>query len=293
MKRFLLLTLIFVFALTIAVLCTGCVVKTVKGELVTETCSLEGADSFVLKDLSMKVSGEGIGPTVEFVTDGGAPSATISMQEGMFDTVKLQQNGRNLVFSGKKRYIYLTDYEVKIVVKNCVFNSIDLSGATKATAEEGCLGGNLFVDLSGASRLEGKTIVGDSLNFDLSGASSLSFSSVTCSKMTLDLSGASTFTCPLVTAADINADLSGASKVSFTAGEANSLDVDLSGASNFDSPEFIVKTVHVDASGASKVAFTANDGTITGDASGASTVEYKGTASQSVDVSGGSSVKNV
>ena len=293
MKRAILFVLIAVFAVTAAVLCTGCVVKTVKGELVTETYSLESADSFVLKNFSIKVAGKGAGPTIEFVSDGGAPSATVTMQEGMFDTVKLQQTGSKLVFSGRRHCVYLTDYEVKIVVKNCVFNHVDLVGAAKATAEEGCLGGDLYVDLSGASHLNGKNIVGDSIKFDLSGASDVSLDSITCSKITMDMSGASTVSCPLVTATDINADLSGASKVSFTAGEANSLDVDISGASSFDCPDFIVKDVHLDVSGASKVSFTANDGTITGDVSGASTVEYKGHATQTVDVSGGSSVKNV
>lgn len=291
MKRVLVFLFVVLFTASLALLCTGCVMKTVKGELVTETYSIDAADSFIVKDLSMKVSGEGIGPTVDFVTDGGAPEVVVTMQKGMFDTVKLNQNGKKLTFSGKKRYVYLTDYDVKVTVKNCVFTDIELHGAVKATVEDGCLGSDVALDLSGASSLKGKTLTCNTFDLNESGASNVTFDTVVCAQMTADLSGASTFAVTTITVENaIVADASGASRYGFTNGAVPTLSVDLSGASSFDAIDVLTTTVTVDASGASLLKITCN-GTITGDASGASTVEYKGAAATNVDTSGGSNVR--
>ena len=293
MKRALLLILILLFAVTVAMLCVGCVVKKQSGEIVTETYTVTDADAFVLKNLSMKVSGKGIGPKVQFVSDGGETSVTVTMQKSMFDTVKLTQTGKKIIFSGNKRYVYITDYDVNGVVKNCVLNTIDLSGATTATADDGCLGSDLYIDLSGASRLDGTSVTCNAFNADLSGASKLSLTGISCSAMTVDLSGASSLTASTVTANNIHADISGASHISFTTGSANTMHLDASGASTFGSIDFAVQTTYADVSGASTLSLTCNGGTITGDASGASHIEYKGTATVSVDTSGTSSIRNV
>jgi hypothetical protein len=124
---------------------------------------------------------------------------------------------------------------------------------------------------------------------DISGASRVEFTNdETVSYMDLDISGASTFQGGF-TATDCDINLSGASNVSIWGGAA-SANIDLSGASRLGDYDFIIDNLNVELSGASTATLTVN-GVMNVNASGASTLNYKGTALiDNMESSGASSI---
>ncbi|MBC5994170.1 head GIN domain-containing protein [Pontibacter cellulosilyticus] len=94
--------------------------------------------------------------------------------------------------------------------------------------------------------------------------------------MKLDMSGGSKVVLA-IEAKELRADMSGASKVELK-GKADNLVMEMSGASSVDAADFQAKDVKIGASGASKVKVHA-DKTLHIDASGASSVYYKGSPS--------------
>lgn len=106
----------------------------------------------------------------------------------------------------------------------------------------------------------------------------------------VSVSGASTADCRALAEDSLEVRASGASKVRLE-GSAKTLDVDASGASRLDGSKFVAGHVKIDVSGASSVKVVASE-SIEGEASGASSVRYGGSASRiEVDTSGASSVK--
>lgn len=125
---------------------------------------------------------------------------------------------------------------------------------------------------------------------EVSGASYLSITgSLKVSALDIELSGASEVK-GIINAANLNIDLSGASvaRVSGTAVEAN---IEASGASRMIAYELSVDNCKVSTSGASRVRVTVNK-QISANASGGSTVYYKGPAERKMlNSSGGASIK--
>lgn len=128
------------------------------------------------------------------------------------------------------------------------------------------------IDVSGASKLVGKnTFKSNSLHLDLSGASHV--------EMALDVQ-------------KLDVDESGASSASLT-GKASHQDVDLSGASSYKSFDLNSEHADIDASGASSARLTVQQ-ELVAEASGASSIKYKGSPRmRNVEASGSSSVKHV
>ena len=126
------------------------------------------------------------------------------------------------------------------------------------------------LDISGATdvKIDG-LLKGTNLKVDLSGASSLK-GNVVYESMSIDQSGASD------------------SKLS---GKVKNLDIEVSGASDFNCFELVAENCRAEASGASDIFVTVNND-LKVNASGASDVQYKGTASISdFKTSGASSLK--
>jgi hypothetical protein len=126
------------------------------------------------------------------------------------------------------------------------------------------------LEISGATdvKIDGM-LKGRNLKIDLSGASSLK-GSVEYESISIDQSGASD---------------------SKLAGTVKNLDIDLSGASDFNCFELVAENCRAEASGASDIFITVNND-LKVNASGASDVQYKGTASISdFRTSGASSLK--
>jgi len=125
---------------------------------------------------------------------------------------------------------------------------------------------------------------------DLSGASSLTSDDVLeTESLEIDASGASHISLKLDTKR-LEADFSGASKVKFL-GKAKIVEIEASGATVFKGLELETENFEIDASGAAVVRIWAN-GRLGIEASGASSVRYKGSPSiDIINISGASSVR--
>jgi hypothetical protein len=127
------------------------------------------------------------------------------------------------------------------------------------------------VELSGASDATVSGLSGDGVRLEASGASRLRANDIKGAHLALDASGASTV------------DLSGA---------LDDLVTDVSGASHVRARELTVRKVVVDVSGASTLELSGRD--ISGDASGASTVQVWGAPERlAVETTGASSVRRM
>jgi hypothetical protein len=129
-----------------------------------------------------------------------------------------------------------------------------------------------FGDFDDDERLEATITMPALESLDLSGASQVSFSGFDGSALSLDLSGASQLT--------------------GTASRFVTLTIDQSGAGKVDFADVTVTNASVDMSGAGNVTLRMAGGTLTGDMSGAGSLEYFGTVSEeSVDTSGVANVR--
>ncbi|GAB3542251.1 head GIN domain-containing protein [Pontibacter brevis] len=127
------------------------------------------------------------------------------------------------------------------------------------------------IDISGGVKVEGKSpIKTDALKLDMSGAS----------KVILDIN-----------TNELDADMSGASKVELV-GRADRLSMDMSGASKVEAADLQAKRVKVEASGASKVRVHATE-SLDINASGATSVAYKGSPSITSETSAAARISKI
>jgi len=161
------------------------------------------------------------------------------------------------------------DNRIKAYVSVNELYAITGSGATNIKIVNGLSAEKLKINLSGASDLKGDIKAG-TLMTDLSGASSLK-ATVKANALSVKGSGACNFE---------------------IAGSGDDLIVDVSGASSVKMFDYLVKGASVDASGASTIKLNVSD-MLKAHATGASSIEYKGTAStKDLQSSGASSVKH-
>ncbi len=148
-----------------------------------------------------------------------------------------------------------------------------------------------FTNVRGNATLNAYISTKNIESFDLGGASRVILENEwNVSKANIELSGASDFTGEI--AADrLNLDMSGASNVDLF-GVVSIVDADLSGSSDIKDYDLEIQNLRIDLSGASE-AFLSVSESIDIEASGASTLNYKGDASIThKDLSGASEIKN-
>jgi hypothetical protein len=161
------------------------------------------------------------------------------------------------------------DYRIKAYVSVNEFYALTGSGATNIKIVNGLNAEKLKIYLSGASDLKGDIKAGTLLT---------------------DLSGASNFKAT-VQAGAFSVKGSGACDIEVT-GSGDDLIVDVSGASSVKMYDYLVKGASIEASGASSVKLNVSD-MLKVHATGASSVDYKGSATiKDMKSSGASSVKH-
>jgi hypothetical protein len=161
------------------------------------------------------------------------------------------------------------DYKIKAYVSVKDLYAITASGATNIKIVNGLSSEKLKINLSGASDLKGDIKAG-TLMADLSGASNFK-ATLQANALSVQASGACNFE---------------------ASGSGDDLIVDVSGASSLKMYDYIVKGASVDASGASSVKVNVS-GILKVHATGASSIDYKGSASiKEMHSSGASSVKH-
>ncbi len=186
-------------------------------------------------------------------------------------------NGWNWGNKKLKAYVTVTQLE-----------GLDVSGASAAIITDPITVGNLKVQLTGASTLEGNIKAG-SLGFDVSGASTANIEFTATGNVDVQATGASTVRGE-ISGGNMSFDLSGASGASVK-GTTDELKIQATGASNFHGYDLMSTSCRVEATGASDVNISVSK-TLDAHASGASSIDYKGEAViTSLDVSGASSVK--
>lgn len=161
------------------------------------------------------------------------------------------------------------DYKTKAYVSVKELFALTGSGATNIKIINGLNAEKLKINLSGASDLKGEIKAGTLLT-DLTGASSIK-ATIRANAFSAKGSGASSF------------EVTGAGE---------DLIVDVSGACSVKMYDYLVKGASVEATGASSVKVNVSE-MLKVNASGASSIDYKGTASiKEMQSSGASSVKH-
>jgi hypothetical protein len=161
------------------------------------------------------------------------------------------------------------DYRVKAYVSVKDLYAITASGATNIKIVNGLSSEKLKINLEGASDLKGDIKAG-TLMADLSGASSLK-GTLQANALSVKGSGACAFE---------------------VSGSGDDLILDVSGASSVKMYDYLVKGASVDASGASSVKINVS-GILKLNATGASSIDYKGAAAiKDMQSSGASSVRH-
>ncbi|WP_276166869.1 head GIN domain-containing protein [Zobellia alginiliquefaciens] len=148
-----------------------------------------------------------------------------------------------------------------------------------------------YTTVSGNPTLKAFITTKDISEFDLSGAASVTLESPwNTERGKIELSGASDLTGE-VFADYLNVDLNGASEADIY-GEVKSIHANLSGSSDFRNYDLQIERLNIDLSGASEAFLTATE-SIDVEATGASTLNYKGTAVINHErIKGASQLKN-
>lgn len=151
---------------------------------------------------------------------------------------------------------------IKVYVEMDFIREIELSGAASASFSGEFQTRDLDIDLSGATKLHGLHINGDTMSIDCSGASDMTISG--------------NFT------SDIEIDLSGAADMEFD-GKCMELDCELSGACNLKG-NISCSTGSIECSGASKIDLKGSTGKLSIDGSGACSIDTEGIAADTVNI---------
>jgi hypothetical protein len=192
----------------------------------------------------------------------------ITIDKVLYEYLKIDQRGNTLRIGLKPNYTY-TGTTQKAVIQLPDLHRLELSGASKAVVTDFSVTHSLDFELSGASQIELSPTMAGNSEFKLSGASRVN------GNIQMD---------------DGRFDLSGASHLELW-GSADDITIKASGASNVRLPDFPVTSAEVDLSGASHAVISVSD-RMDVNLSGGSGLEYSGDPKLgSLNVSGGSTIR--
>ena len=258
--------LVFVF---IAAACAAClnVSGCASGEKLSGTERVKGY-AVETDYVSLDISG-----AIKTSFSENADSVYVTADESVIDYVRVERKGNELClyikFPAKFRNWNYGDVTA-VLPYSTSLERVDVSGASSLTSEKVFEAEKFAVDVTGAS------------DFD---------AAVHADKVSVSGSGASSISCE-VEAESLDVDLSGASDARLS-GRAGTCSLTVSGASSLKGlSDFWIVTDYTscDISGASSARIICNK-SLSGEASGASTLVYSGDAVSEVLVSGASSVK--
>lgn len=277
-----------------------------EGEVITQEYEVNG-NRLSVKDIHVKQGTRTYQADI-ILCGGTEKKVTISAQEPLLSHFTVKEANGTISICGKATENYVTE-SVTVGIYGYTFDTVSLS-CVRGTMEEGVIGenGTLYLsgaseivvdtlnkksfnaDVSGASKLTVGTFSVESLELDLSGASFATADRMTCAEAEIELSGASNVSCSDATISSLELEASGASRVTLT-GKGTEVKADLNGASDAKLGAFETQTMRISLSGASDAnVYVAK--TLTVSASGASSLVYHGDCALIENsVSGGSSVK--
>lgn len=212
------------------------------------------------------------------VTKGSSDKITVIYDSAYEQYMNIRHAGNVLHMDIKELPRKLRSMNLKpieVYLEMDIIRELDLSGAAGAYFSGEFQARDLDIDLSGASKLQGLHINGDTMSVDGSGASDLSISGNFTSGIEIDLSGAADMEfdgkcmeldCELSGACNLKGNVSfrtgsiecsGASKTNLK-GSAEKLTIDGSGACNINTEGIAADKVHICLSGACKARVTAS-----------------------------------
>ncbi|MDB5246601.1 MAG: hypothetical protein JWQ40_995 [Segetibacter sp.] len=230
--------------------------------------------------LMLIIGGGFIGKAQNIVYDENAEVRTVatfnSMEVSGAVSVYVSQGSVQgiAVSAGEEKY----NSKIKTEVKN---------GVLQISVDGGVWNGFNWTD----RKLKAYVTVTNLNRLDVSGASYLSISgTLNSDNLKVDVSGASEIK-GIINVNNLNMDISGAS-VSRLSGTAKEGLIDASGAGKVNSYDLVINNCKASSSGASNIRVTVN-GELNADASGGSTIYYKGAGvAKVVNSSAGASIKN-
>lgn len=233
------------------------------------------------------------------VTEGNSDKVTVIYEEEYEKHLKVRYHK-----DGAKLRLELNDIpnkfkrgnqpHITVYLQMNDIDDISLSGASSAEFEGKFKSTDLYVGMSGATKLKGLQVRGSSLKVECSGASKANLSGSFTEEIEVNLSGASDLICSLDTdrlegelsgaskftnegnVKDCEIEASGASRIDMT-GSGESIEIQGSGATSLNLKDFPVMVAHVELSGASKASVNASK-TMRHDVSRASKMTYYGEA---------------
>ena len=186
------------------------------------------------------------------VTRSNTYSISVTIDDNLFDNLIVNKSGSTLRIRLKAGYIY-TSYTARVEITMPDIQSIDLSGAATAQVSGFNSSKGFKAAASGASTLTMTEMVfGGNVRMDVSGASHINGSISTGGDADLSASGASFITLS-GSANDLNGNASGASHLSLDDFNVNNARIDLSGASS--GTVNLEGTLNADVSGASHLQY--------------------------------------
>lgn len=197
---------------------------------------------------------------------GSAPSLHIDADDNILPLIEVQVENGTLRLQTKQGFSTKNGIVATVTVPS--LDHLDLSGAAKGDVK-GIRSGKFRLDVSGAGHFVGDGDV-QTLDLGASGGSSVQFRTSSVKSIRAELSGGS------------NLSLSGGA-------DCETVDLAVSGGSHADLAEIQARKAQVDANGAASVRLNVTE-SITGEASGAASIHYRGGAIASVQKSGVASV---
>lgn len=248
-----------------------CAVATISCEKILP----EGEVTSLNRNYSTTVNSIDIPGRFNLVLDNSVPDGqiVISTNENIHQYVILEQSGEKISLKLDKNWkSYSNKIGVSVRVATRLFKHYSASGGSEIN------GRNVNIE-------------NDEVSIDLSGGSSMC-GTITAGQLRTSLSGGSKMSCTL-SVSQLEIDMSGGSRIDAT-GTADKCSVDdCSGGSQMIAYGLACRELDADVSGGSRVEITVNEA-LTGDISGGSWINYKGSPSiVNVDSSGGSKVNKI
>lgn len=241
-----------------------------KGEIKTQTYEYK-ADKITIENISVKKSRLTICADVNLIYSN-ENKVCITAQENILSKIKVNSNNGKLLINGDKQFLYVTQ-SIKIDVYGSNFSELKFSNC-RVNADDGILGKNVKLHLTGASGAEFKNCSFEDFYVSCSGASFVSFKTLKGDTLKASFSGAGKGIAENLELNVLECILSGASEVEM-GGVVQTLNLNSSGASKYYGSKAVTQTALVQASGASDIHLNI-EGECFANVSGASKIIYTG-----------------
>jgi hypothetical protein len=211
------LCLVLAVIISTPVITAGCAVVTGSGEVVTREFSYT---DFTRLEVDYAFNAE--------ITQADSYLIKISLDDNLFEYLVIEQSGDTLQITMQPGNIY-SKTQQRAVITLPDLERLELSGASKAAVSGFTSSHDLQIKISGASQMDISDVVSGNAFLDLSGASNIE-GTFTVKDIVLEVSGNSTVSLA-GSAENISLTASGASQVDLAALKINNAWFDLSGAS--------------------------------------------------------------